>query len=83
MTEEVLHRYQRRLLELLRRGEPPAAIRAALLADMRLAPLRSYIRGLDLHALVVATELVAKWSVPPSDEPGDGGPRYSGESSNG
>lgn len=67
LDEEVLRRWQARLLELLRAGGDPAAIRSALLADPRLAPLRAYAAGLDLHALAVAVELVAKWA--PRDEP--------------
>lgn len=62
MDEAVLHRWQARLLALLRGGSAPAAIREALLADPELAPLHGYARGLDLHALLVAAELVAKWS---------------------
>ncbi len=62
MDEAILHRWQARLLALLREGLAPAAIRDALLADPELAPLHAYARGLDLHAVVVATELVAKWS---------------------
>ena len=66
MDEAVLHRWQARLLALLRAGDPPEAIRAALLADPELAPLHAYAAGLDLHALAVAVALVAKWS-PPGD----------------
>lgn len=68
MDEASLHRYQQRLLELLRQGLAPEAIRAALLADPQLSSLRAYLEGLDLHALVVATELIARWSPdrPPS-----------------
>lgn len=65
MDEEVLRCWQARLLELLRAGEEPAAIRAALLADPRLAPLQAYAASLDLHALAVAVELVAKWAPGP------------------
>lgn len=64
MDEAVLHRWQARLLELLREGGAPAAIRAALLADPELQPLHTHAAGLDLHALAVAVELVAKWSPP-------------------
>lgn len=67
VDEEVLRRWQTRLLELLREGGAPATIRSALLADPRLVPLRAYAAGLDLHALAVAVELVAKWA--PRDEP--------------
>ena len=70
MDDAVLRCYQRRLLELLRDGGEPEAIRSALLAEPELVPLKSYIEGLDLHGLAVATELVAKWSgVAPSLEP--------------
>ena len=62
MDEEVLGRYQRRLVELLREGIEPEAIRAALVATPELSPLRRYLEGLDLHALAVATALVARWS---------------------
>jgi len=62
MDDDVLRCYQRRLVELLREGVEPEAVRAALLATPQLASLRSYIEGLDLHALAVATALVAKWS---------------------
>lgn len=61
MDELVLQRWQARLLALLREGGEPASIRAALLADPELAPLHAYAAGLDLHALAVAVELVAKW----------------------
>jgi hypothetical protein len=61
MNEHVLHRWQARLLELLREGRGPAEVRAALLADSELQPLHAYAAGLDLHALAVAAELVAKW----------------------
>lgn len=65
LSEEVLRCWQARLLELLLAGEEPTAIRAALLADPRLAPLAAYAAGLDLHALAVAVELVAKWAPGP------------------
>jgi len=61
MDEATLHRWQLRLLELLHEGRDPAEIRAALLADPELEPFHAYAAGLDLHALAVATELVAKW----------------------
>jgi hypothetical protein len=64
MDEAVLHLWQARLLALLRDGGEPAAIRAALLADPELEPLYAYAAGLDLHALAVAVELVAKWGAP-------------------
>jgi hypothetical protein len=64
-NEEVLQRWQARLLELLRAGGDPAAIRSTLLADPELAPLHAYAAGLDLHALAVAVELVAKWAPAP------------------
>lgn len=65
MDDAVLHRWQVRLLELLREGKAPAEIRAALLADPELRPLHAYAAGLDPHALVVAAELVAKWGPAP------------------
>jgi hypothetical protein len=61
MDEAALARWQARLLELLRRGEPPEAIRRALVHDPELEVLRDRANALDLHALVVAGELVAKW----------------------
>ena len=61
MDDAVLHRWQARLLSLLQAGREPAEIRAALLADPELGPLHAYAAGLDLHALAVAAELVAKW----------------------
>lgn len=61
MDEAELARWQARLLEMLRRGEPPEAIRRALENDPELAALRDRAKALDLHALVVAGELVAKW----------------------
>jgi hypothetical protein len=67
MDESVLHRWQSRLLALLRDGGEPERIRAALLADPELEPLHAYAAGLDLHALAVAVELVARWA-PPVDE---------------
>ena len=68
MDDAVLHRWQTRLLSLLQAGREPAEIRAALLADPELGPLHAYAAGLDLHALAVATELVAKWgSARPSE----------------
>jgi hypothetical protein len=67
MDEAVLHRWQTRLLALLREGRAPAEVRAALLADPKLAPLHAYAAGLDLHALAVATELIAKWGPARSD----------------
>lgn len=54
--------YQRALLRLLHDGAGPDEIRATLLADSDLVVLRDYIMSLDLHALVVARELVARWS---------------------
>ena len=54
--------YQRALLRLLHDGASPEEIRAALLADPALAELSDYIEDLDGHALVVARELVARWS---------------------
>jgi hypothetical protein len=67
MDEAVLHRWQTRLLELLREGRAPAVIQAALLAEPELAPLHAYAASLDLHALAVAVELVAKWAPPVDD----------------
>lgn len=67
MDEALLHRWQSRLLALLREGGEPEAIRAALLADPELGPLHAYAAGLDPHALAVAVELVARWA-PPVDE---------------
>ncbi len=62
MDEDALRCYQRRLVELLREGLEPEAVRATLLATPELTVLRSYIEGLDPHALAVATTLVARWS---------------------
>lgn len=70
VDEPVLHLWQTRLLMLLRAGESPAAIRAALLADPELRSLHAHAAELDLHALAVAVELVAKWG--PAAEAGDG-----------
>lgn len=68
MDDAVLHRWQTRLLALLQANVDPAEVRAALLADPELAPLHAYAAGLDLHALAVAAELVAKWgSARPSE----------------
>lgn len=61
MDEATLARWQSRLLQLLRDGLPPEAIREALVRDPELSPLREHAEALDLHALHVATELVAKW----------------------
>lgn len=77
-TEDVLHRWQTRLLELLRAGGDPAAIRSALLADPELAPLHAYAAALDLHALAVAVELVARWSPTPAPTPVSRGPSPAG-----
>jgi hypothetical protein len=68
MDDAVLHRWQTRLLALLQEGREPADVRAALLADPELRPLHAYAAGLDLHALAVATELVAKWGSSPPHE---------------
>jgi hypothetical protein len=65
MDETTLHRWQTRLLTLLRAGHEPAEIRATLLADPELQPLHAHAAGLDLHALAVAVELVAKWRPDP------------------
>lgn len=67
MDEGVLHRYQARLIELLREGVEPERVRAELVAEPELASLRSYVQGLDLHALSVAKTIVAKWS-PSADQ---------------
>lgn len=54
--------YQRALLRLLHDGAGPEEVRTKLLADPDLVELSDYIMSLDLHALVVARELVARWS---------------------
>lgn len=61
LDEAALARWQARLLGLLREGWSPEAIRAALAADPELAVCKEYAEALDLHALVVATQLVARW----------------------
>ena len=58
---DVQARYQAALLGLLREDMPASTLRDTLLADPTLAELAEYIASLDLHALVVARELVAKW----------------------
>ena len=57
----VLRRYQGRLTELLDAAASPDEIRAALLGDPDLAPLRDYIERMDDRALAIAVELRQKW----------------------
>ena len=62
-AERRLATAQRRLLELLRGGDPPQAIARSLAEEPAFAPFQPHYAAWEPRAVEVAAELVARWGV--------------------
>jgi hypothetical protein len=59
--DEALATFQRALMELLAREEPPQVMLAALRTDAAFAPFRDWVDQLDVRGIETAAALMKRW----------------------